>query len=189
MNLSPIVFDIETTGLSSTHCSIIAIGYQTDPINTIVITDEGRTEREMLKEFLDVLNKIEDPILIGYNCRSFDIPFVVARCMKYHLTPDPLLHPLSLDLMLLFGMNCLSNKTRCKLTEACEFFDIAKDDETDGSMMPKFYADKDYEKIDYHCRIDVLSTFGLFERMIPICKNYLRVKNIFKSLEGYDDTK
>lgn len=83
------VFDIETTGLYPKHDKIILIGF--------VHIMHGHNDSELVQFFAEtpeeekdiLLNATreisESDILITYNGRSFDVPFLDTRCQKYSI--------------------------------------------------------------------------------------------------------
>ncbi|MDO5579340.1 MAG: ribonuclease H-like domain-containing protein [Ruminococcus sp.] len=90
-NRNMAVFDIETTGLSPAHSSLILSGI-------ITVIDGKRTAYEILAETLDdeenvILKTIEIlescDFLLTFNGKHFDMPFLKSRASKYNIkTPD-----------------------------------------------------------------------------------------------------
>lgn len=83
------VFDIETTGLYPKHDKIILIGF----VHIIPGYNDGElvqffaeTPEEEKDILLNATREIsESDILITYNGRSFDVPFLDTRCKKYSI--------------------------------------------------------------------------------------------------------
>ena len=44
------------------------------------------SEKEMLKEFVDIVNKFDPDIILGYNTNNFDLPFVNTRLKKNNVS-------------------------------------------------------------------------------------------------------
>lgn len=83
------VFDIETTGLYPKHDKIILIGF----VHIIPGYNDGElvqffaeTPEEEKDILLEAIREISDSdMLITYNGRSFDVPFLDTRCKKYSI--------------------------------------------------------------------------------------------------------
>lgn len=83
------VFDIETTGLYPKHDKIILIGF----VHIIPGYNDGElvqffaeTPEEEKDILLNTTHEVsESDILITYNGRSFDVPFLDTRCKKYSI--------------------------------------------------------------------------------------------------------
>lgn len=85
-DLKTMVFDIETTGLKSEDCEILAIGIKTNfdfngEKSHFLSNNKG--ERNLLKEFLAFIESYDPELLVGHNVFGFDLPFIVER-MKAH---------------------------------------------------------------------------------------------------------
>lgn len=99
-SLSDLIFlDIETTGLSSEHCSVYLIGciyYQPDGWNLIQWMDTtGAEEKEVLSSFLLFASGYK--LMIHYNGDRFDLPFLRKR-FEAHSLEDITSQMRSLDL-------------------------------------------------------------------------------------------
>lgn len=83
------VFDIETTGLYPKHDKIILIGFvhlfpSTDNAELVQFFAESHEEEKDI--LFEATREITDSdMLITYNGRSFDVPFLSARCEKYEI--------------------------------------------------------------------------------------------------------
>lgn len=83
------VFDIETTGLYPKHDKIILIGF----VHIMPRHDDGElvqffaeSPEEEKDILLEAICEISDSdMLITYNGRSFDVPFLDTRCKKYSI--------------------------------------------------------------------------------------------------------
>lgn len=77
-------FDIETTGLSPERCKVILAGLaipDTNAIRTIqILADDPSEEPQVLRALLDELDKLD--MVITFNGKMFDMPFVEKRCAK-----------------------------------------------------------------------------------------------------------
>lgn len=92
------VLDIETTGLSPKHSSFVLGGLLTPESGALkaeqFFAEDLSKEQETLRAFLDAFSKTD--VLITYNGKHFDIPFIKGRAGK---RADDL--PFNLDLYLL----------------------------------------------------------------------------------------
>ncbi len=95
-----LMYDIETTGFSSTDDQIISIVAH-DSFNNVYYEflwapefEECNSERKMLLEFAKVIKNVDPDILTGWNSDRFDLPFVVDR-MDHHNVPTTLLSRLN----------------------------------------------------------------------------------------------
>lgn len=143
-------FDIETTGLDSKTCKIITIQYQElerstgKPIGELKILKEWESsEREILGEFLRDSN-IMDPypftfIPVGYNL-NFEHNFLKERTAVHSFTPLDILTKPFIDLR---SIGVIMNKGEFKGSG----LDKITGKPTDGSGVPKWYANKEYGKI------------------------------------------
>jgi hypothetical protein len=83
-NLRMGVFDIETTGLSPYGSQLILSGFLLPREDGLVLTqyfaESLSEEEEVLRATLDVLASLD--VVVTYNGRGFDIPFVEARAKR-----------------------------------------------------------------------------------------------------------
>lgn len=83
------IFDIETTGLYPKHDKIILIGFvhiipgYNDGELVQFFAETPEEEKDILLNTTHEVN--ESDILITYNGRSFDVPFLDTRCKKYSI--------------------------------------------------------------------------------------------------------
>lgn len=79
------VFDIETTGLSPSRCSVILSGILLRKKNSCEVVqlfaDRADDEKTILEKTKDILQQAD--FILTYNGRHFDIPFVKTRAAKY----------------------------------------------------------------------------------------------------------
>lgn len=148
--MSFVVFDIETTGLSSFHNEIIQFAYvMFDSNNNFVKAENLYFYREgmhwdqaladrihhfslsFLKQYED---KFEENLLkmytvlnranvCGYNSNSFDCPFVKNWLSKFGLNDFEF--GVKQDAMI--GLRPISKRARCKLTKMIELFELSDD--------------------------------------------------------------
>jgi DNA polymerase, archaea type len=71
-------FDIETTGLDPDQHQVKMISLVDNRGFSKVIYNQD--EFKVLAEFIEVFNRLDPTIILGYNSYSFDIPFLMRRC-------------------------------------------------------------------------------------------------------------
>ena len=77
-----ICFDIETTGLSPIENRITMIGLKSAKEELIITSQD---EKEIIVKFWGYLRENNVSLLIGFNSRGFDIPFLITRTFKYKI--------------------------------------------------------------------------------------------------------
>ncbi len=92
-------FDIETTGLSPDRCKLILAGvsyYDGDTLTTRqIFADDPSEEPIVISEILNELKSFD--MIVTYNGKRFDIPFLLKRAHKNHIHINEAL-PYNLDL-------------------------------------------------------------------------------------------
>ncbi len=96
------VLDIETTGLSPEHSAFILGGLICCNEKTFeqFFVESFSEEKQVLEKFLERLRDLD--VIITYNGKSFDMPFIVKRAEKLGITIDFKL-PYNLDLYLVLN--------------------------------------------------------------------------------------
>jgi len=143
-------FDIETTGLDPRKEKIITIQYQELDRSTgkaigdlIILKEWESSEREILEKFVKD-TKIDsdyafDFIPTGYNL-GFEHNFLRERTAKHSINPLDILSKPFIDLR---AMGILMNKGEFKGSG----LDKITGKETNGSLIPVWYANKEYSRI------------------------------------------
>ncbi len=160
---------------------------------------EGADEKEMLVNFLGFLDRY-NPKLISFNGRSFDVPLLMIRAMKYNLTCSAYFevenrelgkskwdnyryrfsHRFHIDLMdhiSEFGATRgLKLDVLCSLIGAPGKFDVKGD-----QVMDLFYAGE-IKEIKEYCESDVLNTYWLYLKY-ELLKGNLIIEDFKRSLD------
>lgn len=160
---------------------------------------DGKNEKEMIENFLAFLDK-QNPKLISFNGRSFDVPLLMIRAMKYSLTCNAYFEIENNEL----GKNKWDNyryrfsqrfhidlmdhisefgATRgLKLDVLCSMIGAPGKYDVHGSeVMELFYAGE-IEKIKEYCESDVLNTYWLFLKY-ELLKGNLTIEDFKRSLD------
>ena len=147
------------------------------------------SEEDLIREFFAYVEN-KTPRLVSFNGRTFDLPVLRYRAMKYQI-PCPnfynmtqrggytdrynnLLHLDLLDMLSDFG-----SSARIKLNEACSILNIPGKLGMDGSKVEECFLNGGVEDIRNYCESDVLNTWYLY------LKTTLHRGNI--SLENYNE--
>ena len=140
---------------------------------------QGVDEKDMIKNFLDFINK-KEPKLVSFNGRSFDMPMLMIRAMKYNLSCPAYFEKenrelnkskwdnyrsrysdrFHVDLMDHIGefgaVRSLKLDTICKMAGLPGKYDVHGDEVT------KLYYENELTKIKEYCESDVLNTYWLY---------------------------
>ncbi len=160
---------------------------------------DGESEEEMLRDFLKFLDT-HNPKLISFNGRSFDVPLLMIRAMKYNLTCGAYFevenrelgkskwdnyryrfsdkfHIDLMDHISEFGATRgLKLDVLCSLVGAPGKFDVKGD-----QVMELFYAGE-IGKIKEYCESDVLNTYWLYLKY-ELLKGNLIIEDFKRSLD------
>lgn len=186
---TPIFWDIETTGTNpiaeewhngemyDARITAVGIGWLEEEwrrketeIKTDVIWDED--EYNLLKgvrrNFKQKIKEIEyggnEAFIVSYNGRKFDHPYIASRYARYRQRQDYLNNNIKrLDMMRLASKEEYGNsKFSVSQDEYAEKLGIEVEDETTGKDMPEYYENKEWKKIEYHCREDIKVMVKIF---------------------------
>ena len=91
-NKTPLVFDIETTGLSPRNSHLYLLGILWPEENELrscqFFLDRPSGEAQLLREFMDYVRRLADRRacrLVHYNGSTFDLPYIDAKCRQYNI--------------------------------------------------------------------------------------------------------
>ena len=160
---------------------------------------DGESEEEMLRDFLRFLDS-HNPKLVSFNGRSFDVPLLMIRSMKYNLTCRAYFevenrelgkskwdnyryrfsHRFHIDLMdhiSEFGATRgLKLDVLCSLIGAPGKFDVK------GDQVMDMYYKGELKQIKEYCESDVLNTYWLYLKY-ELLKGNLIVEDFKRSLD------
>jgi len=160
---------------------------------------DGADEQAMVKNFLSFLDR-HNPKLISFNGRSFDIPLLMIRAMKYGLTCNSYFevenrelgkskwdnyryrfsdkfHVDLMDHISEFGASRgLKLGVLCSLVGAPGKYDVS------GDQVFELFYDGEIEKIKEYCESDVLNTYWLFLKY-EVLKGNTTIEDFKRSLD------
>ncbi len=175
-DLSTGSFDIETTGLSPARSYVILIGF-------MELSDEGcrlhqffaenlSEEEDIIRAFLDVAKDTD--VLLTYNGRTFDIPFMEKRMSMYPALADEKLRFYDLDMYTVISrfspLKSFLPNLKQKTVESFLGLWTSREDEISGAESVDLYfrylSDRDPETEELilcHNRDDVLQLARLMQ--------------------------
>ncbi|MGV3278992.1 3'-5' exonuclease [Rickettsiales bacterium LUAb2] len=133
------------------------------------------SEAELIKGFFAAIEKYK-PRLVSFNGRTFDIPVLKYRAMKYGIAATSFYtlgdkwsnynHRYSLDWHcdLIDALSDFGASARIKLHEACSIFNFPGKFGVDGAEVTTLFDDGNVEAIRDYCETDVLNTYLVYLR-------------------------
>lgn len=79
------IFDIETTGFYSDDSFLVAIGVLNNSKSEIFFAESTSEEKKIIEDFLKFLRENKVDVLIGFNIKNFDIPYLQGKFLMYNL--------------------------------------------------------------------------------------------------------
>ncbi len=142
-------------------------------------TFPGESEEEILREFLAYLDR-SNPRLVTFNGRTFDIPLILMRSLRYNLScpayfekENPKYNKTKwenyrsryseqfhLDLMDVIGN--FGAVRGLKLDTLCQMVGLPGKYDVSGDQVTALFYQGELEKIQEYCESDVLNTYLLF---------------------------
>ncbi|MEM3401078.1 MAG: ribonuclease H-like domain-containing protein [Nitrososphaerota archaeon] len=165
--------DVEATSLEADVGTIVGAGIMEDDGKfSYISVDRPELEKNRLE---DLLKKLEQyHIVITWNGKSFDIPFLISRAIKHNLKAESLLSIYHLDMAELVRNNLKLSRT--DLFHVSKFLGIKKDVKTLGQDVPTLYVkamkgDKVALRIiKNHCKDDLNVLRLVFSKLRPLVK-------------------
>lgn len=176
MTVKAVILDIETSSLEADAGVVVGAG---------LLSDKGRAEYFPVRrtgEEKNVLVKLirrlqEFDLVVTWNGRYFDIPFLTTRLLSHNLDPRPIVGKRHIDLNEVV-------KNRLKLTftyldHVCDFFGIEKKRGTMGMDVPRLYVKalegdrKALSLIRDHCLDDLQATRQVYLRLKPLLEGLI----------------
>lgn len=144
-----------------------------DNIRIGTLSSKNNSEAEIVKKFFDYLIKYT-PRIVSYNGRTFDIPVMKYRAMKYAISIEKLYNEgdrwnsysnrYSTDWHcdLLETLSDFGASARCKMNEICSILGIPGKIGVDGSKVTALFDEGRLEEIDNYCETDVINTYLIY---------------------------
>jgi uncharacterized protein len=170
------ILDIETTSLAADSGIVVGIGLMPED-GPAEYLSAGRTEEEetVLSKLVSLLDQFE--IVVTWNGRSFDLPFLTTRLLSHGLDPQPLLGMRHIDLH-----EVVKGRLRLTFTyleHVCNFFGIEKRKEPMGMDVPHLYLKAQegdpgaLKVIREHCLDDLEATRKVYVKLKPLLEAFL----------------
>lgn len=167
------VFDIETTGLSPSFAKVILTGIFIVENGTGTVTqffaEELEDEFNVISETVKILEEVD--VIVTYNGRSFDMPFMKQRAKNLGIEWK-LDTKLSLDLYVVVSKHSTLGQSlpnlKQKSIETFMGFQVSREDEISGAESVALYNEylrtKDKEKEEFillHNHDDVIQLYNI----------------------------
>lgn len=131
---------------------------------------EDENELICLKKAAELINSLSQlSTLVGFNSKSFDLPFIKVRCAVKGIGLQYRLRDSKYDLSMHFDVrSALTNFEQFgkgTLTQWSMLFGCSNEYSLDGSMVQSLYDVKDLITIGRKCRDDVSNTGRIYEKI------------------------
>jgi uncharacterized protein len=171
-----VILDIETTSLEADAGTLVSAGIMSDTGRAEYL--EARRTSEEKSLLLKLVKRLETyDVMVTWNGRGFDIPFLTTRFMKHGLDPRPILRKSHIDLA-----DVVKGRLRLTFTyldHVCDFFQIDRKKGPMGLDVPHLYVralegDRNAAGlIREHCLDDLHATRQVFLRLRPLVEQLL----------------
>ncbi len=171
-----VILDIETTSLAADAGIMVGAGLlpENGPGEYLTVKSTGE-EKGVLSKLVSRLAGYD--VIVTWNGRSFDLPFLTTRLLSHGLDPRPLLGKRHVDLGEVV-------KGRLRLTfnyleHVCDFLGIEKKRGPMGMDVPHLYLKaqegdvRALRIIREHCLDDLEATRKVFARLKPLLEGLL----------------
>lgn len=140
---------------------------------------EGANEKELISDFLKFLDS-HNPKLISFNGRSFDMPLLMIRALKYNLTCKAYFEVENRELNknkwenyrsrysdrfhidLMDSLSEFGAVRGLKLDHLCTMSGLPGKYDVSGDQVMELYFNEELQKIKEYCESDVLNTYWLY---------------------------
>jgi uncharacterized protein YprB with RNaseH-like and TPR domain len=177
-----VFFDIETSSLHADIGSLIVAGFLKEKEEKFFFVEYPKEEKKVLEEILEHLEKIKKEKICIWNA-SFDIPFLISRCLKHGVTTKIFTQLKVIDL-LKFSREVLRLSSN-KLDDVSGFLGIEKNIKVTGRHIQNFYEEflagnkEMKEEIINHCRDDLISLSKVYEKVKDLVEVWERKQKKF----------
>ena len=171
-----IILDIETTSLEADAGTLVSVGLMSDSGRGEYL--EAKTTSDEKSLLLKLVRRLESyDVMVTWNGRSFDVPFLTTRLMKHGIDPRPILRKSHIDLA-----DVVKSRLRLTFTyldHVCEFFQIERKKGPMGLDVPHLYIralegdSRAAASIREHCLDDLRATRQVFLKLKPLLEQQL----------------
>jgi uncharacterized protein YprB with RNaseH-like and TPR domain len=171
-----VILDIETTSLEADAGTIVSAGLMSDVGRGEYLEAKRTSDEKAL--LLKLVMRLESyDVMVTWNGRSFDVPFLTTRLMIHELDPRPILRKSHIDLA-----DVVKSRLRLTFTyldHVCDFFQIDRKKGPMGLDVPHLYVRalegdrKAAASIREHCLDDLRATRQVFLRLKPLVEQQL----------------
>jgi uncharacterized protein len=171
-----VILDIETTSLEADAGTLVSVGLMSDVGHGEYLEAKRTSEERSL--LLKLAKRLESyDVMVTWNGRSFDVPFLTTRLMKHGIDPRPILRKSHIDLA-----DVVKGRLRLTFTyldHVCDFFQIDRKKGPMGLDVPHLYVRalegdrKALLSIREHCLDDLRATRQVFLRLKPLLEQQL----------------
>lgn len=158
------------TSFDGAYGQIVCIAFAVNDGEIAVVTDEGRTEKEMLEDFWSLAsfgNEMRTPTMIAHNAK-FDLPFLYHRSVINGVEPSFIFDPHSRQgskryctMEAWAGFNGMIG-----LDRLCEILGIkGKQDGMSGADVWPEYEKGNVAKIAEYCKEDVRALIDVYNKL------------------------
>ncbi len=138
--------------------------------------NENDSEYDLIKGFFATIEKLQ-PRLVSFNGRTFDLPVLKYRAMKYGITAQKFYklgdkwenynnqrYSFNMHCDLLDALSDSGASAKIKLNEVCSIFNYPGKIGVDGSSVSQMYDSGKIKEIRDYCETDVLNTYLVYLR-------------------------
>ncbi len=171
-----VILDIETTSLEADAGTLVSAGLMSDKGRGEYLEAKRTSDEKSL--LLKLVKRLESyDVMVTWNGRSFDVPFLTTRLMKHSVDPRPILRKSHIDLA-----DVVKSRLRLTFTyldHVCDFFQIDRKKGPMGLDVPHLYVRalegdrKAATSIREHCLDDLRATRQVFLKLKPLVEQQL----------------
>jgi len=169
-NTTEVYLDIETSSLDADSGIVVAIGYaRENEAPKIMFAKSFEDERGMIS---DIFEELKDKKIITFNGSFFDIPFLIARGLKY----DLYLPKTKMVDLYCWAKKFLRLQSR-SFHEICLFYNIPHEEisgkEVNELFIKAMSGNHDAkERIVSHLTQDIRALQSFYQKIKPLLTNY-----------------
>ncbi|HEV2120753.1 MAG TPA: ribonuclease H-like domain-containing protein [Candidatus Bathyarchaeia archaeon] len=171
-----VILDIETTSLEADAGVLVGAGLMSDTGRGEYL--EARRTRDEKLLLTKLSKRLESyDVMVTWNGRSFDIPFLTTRLMRHGLDPRPFLRKPHIDLA-----DVVKSRLRLTFTyldHVCDFFQVDRKRGPMGLDVPYLHVralegdSSALLSIRDHCLDDLRATRQVFFKLKPLVEQQL----------------